>query len=231
MRIKGSTLGWSLAWGLALVVAAFGPFWVGSATIGVLGEYKFVSVGVAGAIKFLLQPFFGVKATLLAVVIVTGLALAAFALIVWRARWTYPSEAANLAWLCYRVLAIFAIFAVPWFHPWYLTWVVALGALLPAVSMARQLAVFSAGGLMLYLAQFYASRYWWGLPPSLAEILWSLALLTVGLGAAVLAVWIYAFRQTLTWTGLAGAPYPASVEEMVQDNKRTMKEADKEVAD
>jgi hypothetical protein len=69
------------------------------------------------------------------------------------------SSALGMAWVSYRVLWFFLLFACLWFQPWYVVWLVALAPLLGSGRQVAMVILFSAVVHVKYLV-FEFAWYW-----------------------------------------------------------------------
>jgi hypothetical protein len=58
---------------------------------------------------------------------------------------------------------VFLTIAVLWFQPWYVVWVVALGAMVPSVAVARLTTVFSYTATWIYMVYIFLLVWYYGL--------------------------------------------------------------------
>ena len=79
--------------------------------------------------------------------------LAGYALVLWR----IPRNASvgALAQSCAWAVFLFLLLAKWWFWPWYLLWLVPLGALTPTARTALIASVFSATAMLMYVPYFW----------------------------------------------------------------------------
>jgi hypothetical protein len=138
-RVRVVTLGLALA--AALVLLLHAPLWEGWRSVGWLArEDLFTSSFAAVAVLALRQL---VKDVELVRGLVRYAVLGLFGLFyVWqlaRGRGDVPGFVEDLYWTVFVFLSI----AVLWFQPWYLVWLVALGALVPSLSIGRLTTLFS----------------------------------------------------------------------------------------
>ena len=180
-----------LSLGLALTVVTYIPFWDGLYTFHALwgaagdalnspgwllreGLRRAGASGWAGRVW--------VSALLTAIFIV---AYAVALRMAWRAR---TIQAGFLA------LAVYICTLAWWFWPWYVSWLVPVGALLIGGREARLAAVWSCAALAAYIPINYRVLFWGEVPDRHMPFF---ATLTVFGVAAVAAVWLYARPQVL----------------------------------
>jgi hypothetical protein len=114
---------------LLLAVAVYVPFWAGPRTFAaILGESKLTITSTPLLVQLLLTgPLFGDTSGDLARQILRVLFLIPYGLILAQMR----PPVGRLYSGSYQSLWLFILLATAWFRPWYLLWVVTLGALLP----------------------------------------------------------------------------------------------------
>jgi hypothetical protein len=146
-RARMVTLSAALA--VALVLLLHAPLWAGWRSLGWLARKDLFTSSFAAVAVLALRQF--VKDLELVRGLVRYAALGLFGLFyVWqlvRVRGDARHFVPDLYWTVFALLVI----AVLWFQPWYLVWLVALGALVPSLAIGRLTTLFSYTGTWNYL--------------------------------------------------------------------------------
>lgn len=144
----------SLAFALALIAAAYAPFWRGPATLTFLARGDLFTASLASSLWRLLTPVYGeAAAARLARLVTGGLLVVVLTPIVWRAlRVDSDRRAVELAyWTMLTVLLL----GITWFQAWYVVWPFALAVPLAMADRGRDAVLLSVGGMGTYLVFIY----------------------------------------------------------------------------
>jgi hypothetical protein len=150
--------------GLALTVALYAPFWAGYDTFFFLSRGNWFTASIPTMLReFLRQWFLYEDAGRLAGTLV-GLGFTAFVALrlslLWRQEQREHTPADTWEpWLgaAHDVTFVYLAFATLWWQPWYLTWLVALAALVPSRLVHERALLFCYGGVLNY----FVFKYVW----------------------------------------------------------------------
>ena len=175
---------------LALVVAAYFPFWNGLATFNISRRMQMFTTSVPSVIYQFLKPIVGLSLSARLVSLGALGVLAVFTLYQsFKVKNQEPSH--DFSSIAFNILAFYLMVACLWFQQWYCLWLIALAPLLSDDS--RQLALFF--GFWILTKQFVfgpliipmMTRY-------LDKTIWLEPILTL----SVLGVpWIFAIRNSM----------------------------------
>lgn len=138
---------------VALVAFLHAPLWEGWTSLGWLQRESLFTSSLAAVAVLTLRLW--VEDAELAKSVVRSAALGLFALFyAWqllRLRGETRQFLEGLFWTVF----VFLCLAVLWFQPWYVVWIVALGALVPSVGMARLTTLFSYSATWNYMVYIF----------------------------------------------------------------------------
>lgn len=147
-----------LALALAVAVVIFLPFWAGRASLAPLfaQQNRFISSPAAA-----LTGIWGEKipATRAVTQVKTELRTA-FAVLYCVALVRLRPSPASLARASVEVMFLVLVLLTWWFWPWYVIWLLALGALLPGTVQARLSVLFSLTALLTYVCFAWGFQLW-----------------------------------------------------------------------
>jgi hypothetical protein len=147
----------SLALGVMVGAGVYVPFFAGEQTLAVFRRQSSFNTSSPSALldallwtRLALAPE---TASLIMKLIVTPVFLLAYSVLLWR----MPRDAGVVALVRGGFWSVFLLLVIAtwWFWPWYLLWLVPLGALLPAGRPALIAGVFSATAMAMYIPYFW----------------------------------------------------------------------------
>lgn len=159
-RLRAIVVGGAVS--LLLTVILYAPFWEGPGTLYFLSRGNWFTASIPTMLRELLRDWYPYEEAGRLAGTIIGLAFAAFvvvrlALLVRHERDEPTSADDWLPWLAagYDVTFVYLAFATLWWQPWYLTWLVALAALLPWRLVHERTLLFCYGGVVNYLVFKY----------------------------------------------------------------------------
>ena len=184
-RVAGA-IAWQLAVVLGVVALTALPFWAGPQTLGSIlysPPAQQLDNSLLEALQWPLRSLaqaLGISRGAAASLVQTALKVAGlllfFGIWLWHLRRVRDFASMLHAWAW--VLFWYTVVASGWFWPWYVTWVVALVALLPWSELSVA-SLLLAGGVLtlyaflpLYAAPVYGLRAWLAFLPALAYLAW-----------------------------------------------------------
>jgi hypothetical protein len=150
--------------GLLLTVLLYAPFWAGRETLYFLSRGNWFTASPPTMLRELLRGYYPFEEAgqLAASLVGAGLLLfvAARLALYWRAeRRRVPASGASPwdGWLsaAHDITFVYLAFACLWWQPWYLSWLVALAALLPSRLVHERALLFCYGGAVNYVVFKY----------------------------------------------------------------------------
>jgi len=148
--------------GLGLTVALYAPFWEGPSTLYFLSRGNWFTASFPTMLRELLREWFPYEEAGRLSGLMVGSAFAAFVLMRMIWLWSEERDAKTAPadwqpWLkaAHDVTFVYLAFATLWWQPWYLTWLVALAALLPSRIIHERALLFCYGGMLNYLVFKY----------------------------------------------------------------------------
>jgi hypothetical protein len=150
-RLRVVAAGVALA--VALVLLLHAPLWEGWDSLGWLSRESLFTSSFATLVVLILRHW--VEDAELARTVVRSMALGLFCLFyAWqllRLRGETRQFLEGLFWTVFVFLCV----AVLWFQPWYVVWIVALGAVVPSVGIARLATLFSYSATWNYMVYIF----------------------------------------------------------------------------
>ena len=158
-RVRAMTL--SVALAAALVLSLHAPLWEGWRSLGWLAREDLFTSSFAALAVLALRQF--VEDVELVRGLVRYAVLGLFGLFyVWqlvRVRGDTRHFVQDLYWTVFALLSI----AVLWFQPWYVVWLVALGAVVPSLAIGRLTTLFSYTAIWNYLVFIFLLAWYYPL--------------------------------------------------------------------
>jgi alpha-1,6-mannosyltransferase len=202
-RARGVIGGGALA--VLLIVVTYAPFWEGTGTLHFLSRGNWFTASLPTMLREYLRGFMEFEAAGRLAATLTGAGFALFVLI--RVAWYWRSLGADTPnggrwkrWLETAHDATFAYlaFACLWWEPWYLTWLVALAALVPRSTVHERALLFCYGGVINYVV----FKYIWPVyqPMTYTQIM----------GISVVAIFGLPLLHLAATFGLGGRRQPSS---------------------
>lgn len=193
--------------GIAVVLAVliYAPFWAGPATFTELRGWTEQSITSTPLVVelFITDRLYGVSGAAVSRLWMRILFLVPYGLVFLRVR--PPSRRLNAA--AYQAVWFYVIIATAWFRPWYLLWIVTLGALLPSGWFLMLTLTVSFCGMFPDIVEQYR-----GYVPWLAADLNRLYLAPIVVAFAPPAlVWLAGLLRTRSWFFAADTPSSAEV--------------------
>jgi hypothetical protein len=156
-RLRTVALGLTLAG--ALVILLHAPWWEGARSLGWLARQNLFTSSFATLALLTLQRF--VDDVELARGLVRNAVLGLFGLFyVWRLL-TLRGETRRFLEGLYWTVFVFLCFAVLWWQPWYVVWLVALGAIVPLGGIAGLTTLFSYTATWNYVVYIFFLRWFY----------------------------------------------------------------------
>jgi hypothetical protein len=136
------------SFGLAsmVLVAGYAPAWAGPKTLGhIVGGVGLAMNSPVAAVAWVLRRFAVDAQWVIALARPAGLAIVAIGMVVvlvrlWRRPWVVPEEVLRAA---FDMVALYLMVGAAWFLPWYVTWLLALAAVIDHPGRQRAAAAFS----------------------------------------------------------------------------------------
>jgi alpha-1,6-mannosyltransferase len=147
---------------LALTVALYAPFWEGFDTLYFLSRGNWFTASIPTMLREILRQWYPYEEAGRLASTIVGLSFVGFT--AWRLWMLWqdegPEQTADGDWLPWLSAAhdltfFYLAFATLWWQPWYLTWLVALAALLPSRLLHERALLFCYGGVLNYLVFKY----------------------------------------------------------------------------
>jgi alpha-1,6-mannosyltransferase len=130
-------------------VLLYAPFWVGSRTIGLVGESHYTYGSLTAIGRRLLRGHDSATELRILRVVTALLCLAVYPWLLYEA----SRGATRFLRACY-VMMLLILLMWPFFMPWYVLWVTALAALRGTANAPRHVIVFSCAAALSYLGQY-----------------------------------------------------------------------------
>ncbi len=147
----------SLALSGGLVALLWWPFWVGEKTLGFVGERVDFITASPGTLLFIVLDEYLPKAEAIDAV-KTSATLALGVLVLWEV-WLLWRGRRDLFSSSYQVVFLYLLVACLWFQPWYLVWLVALGALVPREGIFHRTNIFCFSAMLSYVVFYLWVKY------------------------------------------------------------------------
>jgi hypothetical protein len=148
--------------GLIITIALYAPFWEGPDTLYFLSRGNWFTASIPTMLRELLRDWYPYEDAGRLASTIVGLGFAIFtvfrlALLLQQERDDGTSDDDWRPWLsaAHDVTFVYLAFATLWWQPWYLTWLVALAALLPWRLVHERTLLFCFGGVVNYLVFKY----------------------------------------------------------------------------
>jgi hypothetical protein len=144
----------SIGLAIAVLVAAYAPFWTGLDTLTFLQRGNLFTASLASCLLYLLRPIVGQDA---ATSLARGISqsILAVAVVVILVRAVRAESTRAIVGLGYALLLAVLLLGVTWFQAWYLAWPIALALPLASPNRNREVVLLSIGGFGMYLAFIY----------------------------------------------------------------------------
>jgi hypothetical protein len=178
---------------VGLVIMIYFPFWVGPATLGALRAEASKSITSTPLLVELsiTAPLFGAGGAGISRLLMRALFLVPYAVLLWRVR----PPVQRFEAIAYHAVWLYILIATAWFRPWYLLWVVTLGALLPSGWFLALTLTISWCGMFPDIVEQYRNF----MPLLRGDLLRLYAAPIVVAFALPLVVWLAGLVETRSW--------------------------------
>ena len=157
------------------------PFWHEGDTLALGRRFQMFTTSLPTLVRALLHPWLGsLQSAILAQAVAWGL-FCAFGI---HQLANLDETDESLLGTCYEVIYFYLAFACAWFQPWYVVWVVALGALTLDTARTLRTHVFAYLALLSYFLLHFL-WFWFGLdatPPSAFRVVASIVVILPQVG-------------------------------------------------